>query len=354
MRKTLLSLILLLGILPAVGAAPPDEHYTMGQQGRLMFYYPETWVGEIIENEGMIGLANSQEALDSVFEGETPQPGQVAVAIFNDLYLEAEFEVDLATATVEQVATAISQDSPQYTFTVVGESEIEGKTVFRMDGEIAESMALILMVVDTGDGIAGLGLLAPASQIREYELVAQTIAGSLDYLSEAEIGFEPDAPLELTYTSLNEAKLTFQYPMGAVVTEAFGAIVLANQQTALDVDDLQSGEMAIGFFSVSMLVGSTSEIEADMTASELLDMLRSSFAQSESTEVSDVYEMTLGEQTVLRTDLKDTSDNVDVILIALDTDNGAVASLLVTPIGERERYEVLFFSILETIDYVKE
>lgn len=350
MRKLFLALVLMFSVVPVLYAAPPDENYTSGQNGRLLFQYPKNWIGGIIEDDGLVGLANSRETLEVAFDGGTPQAGQAAVAIFNEFYLQHEYELATEVESLETIATVLSEDTDDYTFTPIGETEIEGKTVFRVDGENSEGGAFILMIVDTGDGIAGLGLITAASQIREYELIAQTIAGSMDYLSEDEIGFEANAPLELTYTSLNDQALTFQYPKGAIITEQIGAVLIANREGFIDTDEPQKGDMMVAFFTESLFSSELSEAELGMTAEELMEFLRSTLVGG-TIELSEVAEMTLGERTVFRTNIVDRSANFDSILLTIDTENGALAAMLVTSLGERELYEVLFFSIAETVDY---
>ncbi|MBZ0309214.1 MAG: hypothetical protein K8I82_24325 [Anaerolineae bacterium] len=347
MRKLLLSVVLILCLLPIVHAADEDENWATGQVGKLRFVYPKTWIGTTIEYEGLIGLANTEEALNTLFDGGDPTPGQAGIAIFNENYLLEEFELE--DASLEEIAQVLGEDTDDYTFTPGSEIEIEDKPAFQITGENAAGSAATLLVVDTGNGTAGIALIAAASQIREYELIFQEIASSLEYLSE--VGFDADAALTRTYVSLHPARLTFQMPEGALVFEEEGAVLMANSENALMLNDMESGDLIIMFFS-SDVFAEEFDTTPKMTAEQMMTTFRDLLVDDPST-LGETIEVALGERTIYQTTVSVPDEGTEGVLLTLETENGAAAVLAATPMGEFESFQPLVYKILETLDYLK-
>ncbi len=347
MRKLLLSVFLILCLLPVVDAAPNDENWATGQVGKLRFVYPKQWIGTTIEEEGLVGIANNEDALNTLFDGGDPTPGQAGIAIFNENYLLEEYELE--SVSLEEIARVLGEDTDGYTFTPGSDVDIEGKPAFQITGENAAGSAVILLVVDTGNGIAGLGLIAAASQIREYELIFQEIAASLEYLSD--VGFDADAALTLTYVSLHPARLTFQMPEGALIYEESGAVLLANSENALVLNDMQSGDLVIMFFSSDMFAEEF-DTDPNMTAEQMMTTFRD-LLTNDSSAINETIEITVGERTIYQATVSAPDEGTEGVLLTLETGNGAVAVLAATPLGEFESFQPLIYKILETLDYLK-
>lgn len=340
MRKILLILCLLPTL---VYAAPADVKTT--QLGRLTFQYPATWVGLSVE-EGAVGVANQQSALDALVNDETLAADEVVIIVINDTYVRNQYYFD-TPPTLAEIATEMQNDTgiDDLEFAMVSQSDTE----VRMEGKNSAGMAAVILVQDMEEGVMGVALLAAAGQIREYETPFQNILDSLAYLPANSMGFDSNAALTLTYTTFTQPAFAISHPAGAFINEFSGAVIISNSEAAPDVGGLDSsGEVIMAFFSDEFNISLFGESEvSEIDAAALMELYRADILGGGETQASEINEMTIGNQTILRSDIKD--EAFEGILLTIDTENGAFAALLATTLGERELFERLFFEMVASV-----
>ena len=376
--KTWLQVVLVLALVVAwplgAGAADPNPaplplaQTFIAKDGAFTFSFPRGWVHG--EDSGAITLANSQEALDAI-NGE-PAPGHIALLIWPTTADVSEgWDVELAGKTHKAVlAELMDQSNSDTDFTMLPTDTSVGDKPATMVKATAHGRDTIVLLIDNGpNNVTAVAAGSAAGEMPQFESTVLAIAASVSYHpagaapAEGVTPAKPGAtatptaesePVHVTqwdtFTS-EDGKFTFDFPQGWVHGTDNGAIVVGNNQKALDN---VSGDAVPGEFVILIWPTQADMVPVFDTAPEAKthqEVLKALMAQDNKPKFTqEPTEITVGN--LPATQMKGQEGDREFMMLLVDSGTDNVTGLLAgaSP-GELPQYESIVLALAATLSH---